>query len=176
MTGRPGTSKPPGQRSTRAGNSKEKEKEKEKTQVNPPKRAGAADADMDEATQPKIPSMREQLTSAYEAKVIMTKATRDPRLLKSKNYNTNLYENFDRHPQILIKPYQNNTHLNLYPKTYLLPYPTYPRSPIGRPNANLRMVEEQKRLVLSQQGVPKPKKYSEAPVMNLKDLLPAGLD
>ena len=32
----------------------------------------------------KVPSIREQLTSAYEAKVAETKATRDPRLLKKK--------------------------------------------------------------------------------------------
>ena len=32
----------------------------------------------------KVPSIREQLTTAYEAKVAETKSTRDPRLLKKK--------------------------------------------------------------------------------------------
>ena len=77
-----------------------------------------------------------------------------------------------------IRSYHKITYHNPYPFTYLLPYTytTYLRYIAACPNANLRVVEEQERMVLSQQGVPKPQRYSEAPMMNLKNLLPVGLD
>ena len=169
MSQRPGQSKPapkanPNQQRTRsqaqgASTARAPEPEKRKADETP----------MDAASSAKIPSLRDQLTSAYETRVAVTKATRDPRLWKGNR----------THPIHLPKPEiktikhtktlkTHNTYLNYY--TYLLP------TILANAAPELEIVPEAKEVDLPTPSTAKPTSFMQAPVLNLKDFLPEGVD
>ena len=80
----------------------------------------------------KMPSLREQLTMAYENRVAETKATRDPRLLKGNPFKPrNIRIRYKKQPTTLLSFRVWTTIKYLFPHTYLFrpyeipPKPTY---------------------------------------------------
>ena len=118
-------------------------------------------------------SLREQLTVAYENKVAETKATRDPRLIKGKNpQNTiNCITRKNGKDTPILTPSANlptNTSDNYLTLTltYLLAARTLP---------DLKIVPETEVVRVPKQAPKKATSYADAPLLNLKDLLPPDL-
>ena len=104
------------------------------------------------------------ITQAYDAKVAETKASRDPRLRKG---NTLTY--------ITTNP-------NQYKPTRKLTFHKNTNNGISRilisdkSTPELKVVPEPRKIAIAKKSAPKPRRYADAPLMNLKDLLPPGVN
>ena len=111
----------------------------------------AGDVPMDGMSALKVPSLREQLTLAYEAKVAKTRATRDPRLLKG---NTILFI-ITKSPKYLPKTYRKKY---TYHNTYL----NSPLPAAAAPNLDI-VPEANEKILLPKPSTAKPTSYMHAP-------------
>ena len=79
------------------------------------------------------------------------------------------------HSHILAKTYLNQTNtLPTLPETHLYHLPSLP-TPLGKTLPELEIISELKEVVLPDKAPEKPRRYADAPILNLKDLLPEGI-